>query len=325
MRPTRLLASTVVLLTAIAAAFATPVSATAHGRARLPGTYVVSTRPGVLPEGIAVHRDGRMYVGSDATGALYRGDVRRPWLRPFAVGSVDRPSTRGIHTDRAGRVWSVGAHSLTVHSPTGRLLATRSVPDGPLGPSDLNDLALTRDAVYVTDWADPIVYRAAIRAGRPGVLRPWVDLRTAAPGFPAQYWLLNGIVADAAGHTVLVASNGTEAVWRVDVASRAIEQVDLGGESFGADGMVLAGNRLYAVLNYGAPTGVYVAGLDPGLHAGTVTDRIFADAAGRAFDLPTTLARYRCRLYVVNSQNDHPPGTPPFLVSTVADPACGHG
>lgn len=321
MRPHRLIASLAALL---ASAVAAPASATAHhDHGRLPGTYVVSTRPGVLPEGIAVHRDGRMYVGSDATGALYHGDVRLPRFRPFAVGAVDRPSTRGIHTDRAGRVWSVGAHSLTVHSPGGRLLATQDVPDGPLGPPDLNDLALTPRAVYVTDWANPIVYRAEIQRGRPGELRPWVDLRTAIPGFPAQYWLLNGIVADATGDTVLVASNGTEAVWRVDVATRAIEQVDLDGHSFGADGMVLAGHRLYAVLNYGAPDGVYVADLDPGLRTGTVTHRILADAAGTPFDLPTTLARYMCRLYVVNSQNDHAPGTPPFLVSTVADPACG--
>lgn len=318
MRLHRLIVSFAALLASLLAA-ATPAGA--H-RARLPGTYVVSTQPGVLPEGIAVHRNGRMYVGSDATGALYAGDVRLPRLHRFAVGEVGRPSTRGIHTDRAGRIWSVGAHSLTVHSPGGRPLARRGVPAGPLGPSDLNDLALTPHAVYVTDWANPIVYRAVIRAGRPGELRPWVDLRTAFPGFPAQFWLLNGIVADATGDTVLVASNGTEAVWRVDVATRAIEQVDLGGRSFGADGMALAGHRLYAVLNYGAPNGVYVADLDPGLRSGTVTHQILTDAAGKPFDLPTTLARYKCRLYVVNSQNDHAPGTPPFLVSTVADPAC---
>ncbi|MFD2078275.1 hypothetical protein SAMN05421678_114184 [Actinopolymorpha cephalotaxi] len=298
-------------------------AATRHGPPRLPDTYVVSEEPGVVPEGVAVHRDGRMYVSSDATGGLFAGDVRMPAMHPFAVGTVDRPSSRGVHTERSGRVWSVGAGTLTVHSRNGRLLATRGAPDGPLGAADLNDLALTRDAVYVTDWANPIVYRAAIRHGRPGPLQPWVDIRSAFPQFPAQYWLLNGIVADAAGDTVLVASNGTEAVWRIDVATRAVEQVDLGGHSFGADGMVLAGRRLYAVLNYGAPNGVYVADLDPELRSGTVTHQILTDADGQAFDLPTTLARYRCRLYVVNSQGDHRPGQPPYTVSAVADPACG--
>ncbi|SDR86531.1 hypothetical protein [Actinopolymorpha singaporensis] len=298
-------------------------AATREAPPRLPDTYVVSAEPGMVPEGIAVHRDGRMYVTSDATGALFAGDVRTPSMHPFAVGAVDRPSSRGVHTDTAGRVWSVGAGTLTVHSRTGRLLATRTAPDGPLGPADLNDLAITADAVYVTDWANPIVYRAQLRHGRPGPLQPWVDIRSAFPQFPAQYWLLNGIVADAAGDTVLVASNGTEAVWRIDVATRTVEQLDLGDQSFGADGMVLAGRRLYAVLNYGAPNGVYVADLDPDLRSGTVTHKILTDADGQAFDLPTTLARHRCRLYVVNSQGDHRSGQPPYTVSTVSDPACG--
>ncbi len=315
--------ASVVAVTVALGVAPTARAAERHGPPRLPDAYVVSEQPGVVPEGIAVHRNGRMYVTSDATGGLFTGDVRVPAMRPFAVGAVGRSSSRGVHTDRAGRVWSVGAGALTVHSPTGRLLATRSAPDGPLGPADLNDLAITRDAVYVTDWANPIVYRAAIRHGRPGPLQPWVDIRSAFPQFPAQYWLLNGIVADAAGDTVLVASNGTEAVWRIDVATRSVEQLDLGGHSFGADGMVLAGRRLYAVLNYGAPNGVYIADLDPGLRAGTVTHQIVTDAEGQAFDLPTTLARYRCRLYVVNSQGDHRPGQPPYTVSAVADPACG--
>ena len=101
-------------------------AATRHGPPRLPDTYVVSEEPGVVPEGIAVHRDGSMYVSSDATGGLFAGDVRVPAMRPFAVGAVDRPSSRGVHTDKSGRVWSVGAGTLTVHSRNGRLLAART-------------------------------------------------------------------------------------------------------------------------------------------------------------------------------------------------------
>ncbi|MEV6787818.1 hypothetical protein [Streptomyces sp. NPDC051098] len=177
---------------------------------------------------------------------------------------------------------------------------------------------ITRDAVYVTDWANPVVHRATLRGGTLGPLEPWLDIRSAFPQFPPQYWLLNGIVADPAGRTLLVASNGTEAVWRVDVATRRTEQLGLGGESFGADGMVLHGRTLYAVLNHGAPHGVHIARLDPELRNGSVTHRL----TGERFDLPTTLARYGCRLYVVNSQNDEPPGQPPYTVSAVDDPLC---
>ncbi|MFD7692614.1 hypothetical protein [Streptomyces sp. NPDC059805] len=299
----------------------TAVPAAGTGRP-LPDRYVVSHAPGTLPEGIDVRPDGTLYVSSDGTGALYRGRVTSPRMRPFpAQGATSRGSTRGVHTDRTGRVYSVGRGRLTVHAPDGRLLQAVDAPDGPLGAPDLNDLVVTRDAVYVTDWANPVVLRASLRNGRVGPLEPWADVRGAFPGFPDRYWLLNGIVADRAGRTLLVASNGTEAVWRIDTATRDVSRLDLGDESFGADGMVLHGRTLYAVLNYGAPHGVYIARLDAELRTGTVVHRV----TGARFDLPTTLARRACRLYVVNSQNDEPPGTPPYTVTALDDPMCGAG
>ncbi len=239
-----------------------------------------------------------------------------------AAGLAERGKTLGVHLGPGGTIWSVGHDQLTVHSPRGRLLQRRTAAGGPLGPSDLNDLVVTRNAVYVTDWANPIVYRATLRGTRLGPLEPWLDLSPAFPGFPAQFWLLNGITASADGRTVLVASNGTEAVWRVDTASREISQLDLGGESFGADGLELVGRTLYGVLNYGAPHGVYLAELDRGLRRGTITHRLLTDAAGKPFALPTTVAVHRCRLYVVNSQADQKPGRPPYTVSALPDPTC---
>ncbi|WP_369148811.1 SMP-30/gluconolactonase/LRE family protein [Streptomyces sp. R44] len=319
MRPvpvrTACLAATV-LLTALAGA---PGPANAR---ELPDTYVVSRDPGVLPEGIAVTPDGTLYVSSDGRGTLYRGRVGEPDLKPFpARGLENRPSTLGVHTDRRGRVLSVGGASLTVHDRHGRLLATRTARSGPLGAPRLNDLVVTEDAVYVTDWANPVVHRAEIRGATLGPLEPWLDIRAAFPQFPAQYWLLNGIVADESGSTLLVASNGTEAVWRIGTADKDVSRVDLGDQSFGPDGMVLHGRTLYAVLNYGAPHGVYIARLDEELRTGTVTHRL----TDGPFDLPTTLARHGCRLYVVNSQLDEPPGRPPYTVSAIDDPMCGDG
>lgn len=309
-----------------AAATNAPASASAPGTPAIthqPVEYTVSTEPGVMPEGIAIHPDGTMYVSSDGTGRLYTGHVNDPRLHPFpADGITERGTSLGVHTDPAGRIWSVGAGTLTVHDPDGRLIARRTATGGPLGPSRLNDLVLTPHAVYVTDWANPVVYRATVDKRGPGELEPWLDIRSAAPWFPAQYWLLNGIVADRAGKTLIVASNGTEAVWRVDTATKTVEPVDLGNQSFGADGMVLEGTTLYAVLNYGAPPGVYIAELNHDLRSGAVTETILTGVDGAPFDLPTTLARSRCRLYVVNSQNDDPPGTPPYTISAVQDPTC---
>ncbi|MFD5012044.1 SMP-30/gluconolactonase/LRE family protein [Streptomyces chartreusis] len=314
--PRRLIAPALAAATLLTCAAAVP----AEGACRpLPDRYVVSRTEGVLPEGIDVRPDGTMYVSSDGTGALYRGRVTAPQMRPFrADGATARGNTRGIHTDRTGRVFSVGKGRLTVHAPDGRLLDSVDAPNGPLGAPDLNDLVVTPDAVYVTDWANPVVLRASLAGGKVGPLEPWADVRGAFPGFPDRYWLLNGIVADPAGRTVLVASNGTEAVWRIDTATREVSRLDLGDTSFGADGMVLRGRNLYAVLNYGAPHGVYIARLDAQLRSGTVVHRVTGDR----FDLPTTLARHDCRLYVVNSQNDEPPGTPPYTVTALDDPVC---
>ncbi|MGW6957333.1 SMP-30/gluconolactonase/LRE family protein [Streptomyces sp. PAN_FS17] len=314
--PRRLVAPALAAATLLTCVAAVPAAGACRS---LPDRYVVSRAEGVLPEGIDVRPDGAMYVSSDGTGALYRGRVTSPQMRPFrADGATARGSSRGIHTDRTGRVFSVGKGRLTVHAPDGRLLDAVDAPDGPLGAPDLNDLVVTPDAVYVTDWANPVVLRAPLDGGKVGALEPWADVRGAFPGFPDRYWLLNGIVADPTGRTLLVASNGTEAVWHIDTDTREVSRLDLGDTSFGADGMVLHGRNLYAVLNYGAPHGVYIARLDAQLRSGTVVHRMTGDR----FDLPTTLARHDCRLYVVNSQNDEPPGTPPYTVTALDDPVC---
>lgn len=288
-----------------------------------PTSYAVTDDLDAEIEGVAVRRDGTLYVTADGTGALYRGHVWNSRMRPFdASGAIERGSSRGIHTDHHGRIWSVGSDTLTVHSRWGRLIAKRTVDGGPLGSADFNDLVVTRDYVYVTDWANPIVYRAPIHGRHIGKLRSWLDIRPARPGFPAEYWLLNGIVADRHGETLLVASNGTEAVWRVDTSSREVTKVDVGGQSLGADGLLLRGRTLYAVLNYGAPDGVYIVDLDRELRSGRVTHRILADANGEPFYVPTTIARHRCRLYVVNNGLG-PGGEPPYTVGSATDPTCG--
>lgn len=295
-----------VLATVLTVVAATPAAASAGGH-RPPDRYTLAGPAGAAPEGVAVHADGTVWVGSSATGRLYRGDVRHPTLRPVeAAGTLERGTTLGVKTDAAGNVWSVGAGTLTVHDRRGRLLSSASAEAGPVGPPTLNDLVVTPDAVYVTDFANPIVHRAERRGTRLGALRPWLDMSDALPGFPAQYWFLNGIVADRRGATLLVAGNGPEGLWRVDTRTRAVEQVDLGGQSFGADGMSLRGTTLYAIVNYASPNGLYLVRLDPGLRSGTVAaPRLMAG-------LPTTLALHRCRVYVVNAPD----------LQAFGDPAC---
>ncbi|MFF0654047.1 SMP-30/gluconolactonase/LRE family protein [Micromonospora tulbaghiae] len=279
-----------------------------------PDTYVVSRAPGVLPEGLAVTTSGTMYVTSSATGAVYRGDTRRAGLHQFlAPGADGRTSAAGVRVDRRGRLlvagWTTG--TLFVYAPDGTLLARRAAGTG----AALNDLAVTGDAVYVTDSATGTVWRAGLTGGRVGALVPWVG----PDDFPAVPVFLNGIVVDPSGRVALVAEQGGERLFRVDLAGRSVTEVEVSGGRMGADGLLLEGNRLYGVVNEPDGAGgtrflVNLARLDDGLRIARVVDRSRPVGTERS---PTSVARDAGRLLWVDSQLFATTPAPPFTVTEV--------
>ncbi|MFI7211729.1 SMP-30/gluconolactonase/LRE family protein [Micromonospora maritima] len=304
-----LLAAAAAVLTAVTVGVPRPAPADVR-----PDTYVVSRAPGVLPEGLAVTASGTMYVTSSATGAVYRGDTRRAGLRPFlAPGADGRTSAAGVRVDRRGRVlvagWTTG--TLFVYAPDGALLARRAAGPG----AALNDLAVTRDAVYVTDSATGTVWRAGLTGGRVGALVPWVG----PDAFPAVPVFLNGIVVDPSGRVALVAEQGGERLFRVDLAGRSVTEVEVSGGRMGADGLLLEGDRLYGVVNEPDGAGgtrflVNLARLDDGLRTARVVDRSRPVGIQRS---PTSVARDAGRLLWVDSQLFATTPTPPFTVTEV--------
>ncbi|MGK5738854.1 SMP-30/gluconolactonase/LRE family protein [Micromonospora sp. URMC 103] len=309
-------------LAAAAAALSLLVVAVGHpvdAPAGRPDTYVVSREAGVRPEGITVTAEGVMYVTSVTSGAVYRGDIREPVLRPFLpAGSHGRTSAAGVHTDRRGRLFVAGwdTGTLFVYSPSGLLLARRVA----LAGAALNDLVVTNEAVYVTDSATGTVWRAALDGAAVGDLTPWLTAHDlpAAPGF------LNGIVATADGRLALVADQGTgdpgsERLYRVDLRRRTATVVEVRGGQMGADGLLLHGDRLYGVVNFPDGRGgwhfaVNVAILDADRRAARVVARSQPAPLEQS---PTTLARDAGRLLWVNSQLNAAVPTPPFTVTEV--------
>ena len=86
-------------------------------------------------------------------------------------------------------------------------------------------------------------------------------------------------------------------LWKVDVATKAITQVDLKGAVLGrADGLVLDGNRLYAVLQ--ETTEVVAVDLAPDFASGTVVGHLKDDR----FVAPATAFKTADKLYVVVTQ-----------------------
>jgi sugar lactone lactonase YvrE len=307
---------TIILTVCVALAAVAGPAAPALAHPARPTTYLVSNLPGDTPEGIAVTRDGAMYVTSVGTGAVYRGRVDDPLLHPFLpAGSDGRTQATGIHLDRSGRIFVAGyaTAALFVYDQHGILLAKRAARPG----SALNDLVITADAVYVTDSVHQSIWRASLSGRDIGPLEEWI---TAAELSPTPFFL-NGIVATPSQRALLVADQGANVTYRIDVASRRAKAIAVRGADghMSGDGLLLEGHRLYGV--YATDNGhggfayqVRLVELDGDFGAA----RVIADSPPAPDgSTPTTLARDRGRLLWVNSQLDIAPGTPPYTVTEV--------
>lgn len=167
-------------------------------------------------------------------------------------------------------------------------------------PGFINDLVVTRDAVYATNSAAPTL--AVIPLGPGGSLPnsdtaqtlPMVDF-PAVPGFNA-----NGIEAWADGR-LIVAHSSQQALYQVDPTTGLATRIDLGQSLPNVDGITRQGTRLYAVQN--RLNQIAVIRLDPSLASGEVIDTL----TNPKFDVPTTVAVFGAATYVVNARFGTPP------------------
>jgi hypothetical protein len=305
-------------LSLLAALAAVAFVATAAATPR-PSAYVL---PGnaVFPEGIAFdERSGNFYVGSTTDGSIFRGHVSEPTASPFIPGTTGAFSTIGLELDNEGRLYAAGGPTGTARvydASTGALLHVFTSGTGGF----LNDLVVANTGdVFVTDSFRPVLWRipaaAIVPSATPAALEPWLDLT----GTPIQYaagFNLNGIVATPDGRYLVVTQSNTGELFRIELATKEVVQIDLGGEAVNGDGIELRGRTLYAVAS-GLIAKVQLAG---DFLSGEVVSR----TGDPSFRSPTTIAIARGRLLVVNSQFDRrgPGLTPdlPFTVSSIPVP-----
>ncbi len=108
---------------------------------------------------------------------------------------------------------------------------------------------------YFTDSRRPVIFRIPSRQVRrpagdqPRPAETFVDLT----GSPIQYapgFNLNGIVATRDDAALLTVQSNTGRLFRVDLRTRAVTEVDLGGALLAnGDGLVLVGDLLLVVRN----------------------------------------------------------------------------
>jgi Cu-Zn family superoxide dismutase len=274
-----------------------------------PSSYVL---PGdaVFPEGIAYQPlTGRFFVSATGDGTIFRGHLFDPTAEVFLPGGADgRTTAIGVHVDLRGRLYVAGG-------ATGRIWVYSTRTKQLLGAFDtgaggfLNDVIVTLDGTaYVTDSLRPVLWRIPADLSR---VEHWLDLPGYQPGFNA-----NGIDASLTGRWLVVAQSNTGTLWRIDVPSKQVTAIDLGGEQVAADGIELVGRTLFAV----ARPDLIKVRMSLDLRRGDVVSR----TTDPTLRFPTTLAVTPGRLLVVNSQFDRrgPGLTPelPFTVSSVPVP-----
>ena len=301
-RTTRTLAALPLAAALAAGALATPAAAAP----RYPDTIPLVT--GSMPEGISAGPRDTFFAGARSDGAVYVGNTKNGQLRTLVPGQPGEIAVGLLYDAATQRLWVAGGSTGDVtayDARSGRLLFTVNTGAGRF----LNDVAITRDAVYVTDSTRAQLIVVPTPGGE---LPADGTFRTVAltgdfvqpAGFGA-----NGIRVLPSGELVVVSGG---ALYRVTPAGVA-DRIELSGRALTAgDGLVLEGTRLYVVNGYGGNEAVVVdlaADFRSGSAVGVLTTG--------GLDRPTTGAIVDGRFYVVNGRFGTLPTNPdaPVFVS----------
>ncbi len=254
------------------------------------------------PEGVAYAEDiGAFFVSGAGSGAIYRVDVATGEVTTVLEPGRAQFTTIGLAVD-GDTLWVAGGMS-------GELLRFDDIGaetfESGAGPSAsfmapyaestfLNDVVVGPDGtVYVTDSRQPFLFHLP-----PGETEfvPFVGFVDT----PLEYtegFNANGIVMSEDGSTLLVIQANVGRLFRIDVETEEVTEVDLGGTTLpGGDGMVLDGRTLYVVQNGADQISVVELGED--LSTGTVERTITDDRLASS----ATAALVGDRLLVTNAQ-----------------------
>ena len=315
--------SLALLTFAILATLVALVPSASIGAAPRPSSYVL---PGnaVFPEGVAFQPStGNFFVSSTTDGSILRGNVGEPAASQFIAGSGTSFSAIGVKVDDAGRLAVAGGFTGDVSifdAATGARIRTFTTGAG----GALNDLAVAKNGdLFVTDSFRPVLWRIPaadiVPSATPAPAEAWLNLTGKIP-YVADQFNVNGIVATENGKHLVVAQSFTSELFRIDVATKAVTKIDLGGELVSGDGLALLGRTLYAAEPFSGPGRIAKVALSGDLSTGTVLSR----TTDPLFNTPTTIAVANGRLLVVNSQFEElfggEPPSLPFTLSSIPLP-----
>jgi hypothetical protein len=227
-----------------------PVAASAHDLADR-----IDLPDGWRPEGITT--DGRsLFVGSLANGAILRADPRTGDTEIIAEGATGSMTVGVDYDRRRDLLWAAGggppgntSREIRVYdADSGDALATYTFPE--TADWFINDLVVTRRAVYATDSRNRelLVVRLTPNGGLPG--QEAASILPLTGDFDVQAGTgLNGIVASR-GSLIAIQGGDIGLLFRINPQTGVTRTIDLGGDRLlNGDGLELDGDILYAVQN----------------------------------------------------------------------------
>jgi sugar lactone lactonase YvrE len=303
---------------ALCAAVAVPATAHKGGKHKGHKPDVIALPAGFQPEGITTGKRHTFFVGSRATGAIFKGSLRSGQGDELVAGGGKQAT--GLKVDRFGRLFVSGAGSDAIRvydSRTGQEIRSYTVDAG-----FINDNVVTKRGVYFTDSQMQQLY--FIPFGKKGALGDLVTIPISGDFVYTDGFNANGIEKAEGGKTLILISSNTGKLYTADAATGATKEIAVSGgdgELVNGDGIMRKGRKLYVVENRddanGAEPGVGVISVVK-LSRDLTTGRIDRTITDPRFDTPTTIARSGGRNYVVNAKFASPsPATDSYEVVKV--------
>ena len=299
----------------------------------------MSLPTGFEPEGITHGRGQEFFVGgfsyssffgprfginhpvSDYAGAIYKGNLRTG-EGEILVEPTDNLLISGLSYDErtdylyaatsdAGTLGTATNQGVSIYDGTTGKLIQRFVFVG--DGLQINDVWVTRNAVYATDSLSPTLYKIPLGSGG----RPSTNWETIhMDGFEQTPTGVNanGLVGSFDGKDLVVVNTRSGILYHVDTETGNTRAIDVQGEqtSFASgDGLYLSGRTLYIMQNQasaGGPGKIAVVQLSGDLSRGTFVK----DITSNDFVVPTSIIGHGDSIYAVNSQ---------FAAAVFGDPA----
>ena len=248
----------------------------------------VYTLAGAASEGFAIGKGTTAY-NSSPDGSIYKVDLRsgegevlvgvQDPLDCFKLGM--RVDDRTNYLFVAGCLYG---NAFVFDADTGALIMEYQLNNsGEFGI--VNDLTITKDAVYFTDSFRAVLYRLPLSRNGGLPLDPG-----AATEFPLPDEFVNNdpfcctgnsIVSTPDGKTLVIGHSNLARLYRVDTASGDVDQIAVDGPLTGfLDGIAMHGDTLYIMTPYdfpGPPVSIdriQVVELDKGYLSGTLVETI---------------------------------------------------